>query len=339
MSKTAMIHGKAQRFRPHPLLRGGHRQTLIGWLLSGSTRKPAVARHEVELDDGDVILLHDDCPDDWQPGDRTVLMMHGMGGSHESPYMVRCAAKLNRLGVRTFRMDQRCCGAGLELARLPYHAGRSDDAAAALETIARLCPDSPTTMLGYSLGGNITLKLLGECGSRGPGNLDRGLAVCPPVNIEACTASIERPAMSAYRRYFVGLLLDHFEQHRRALPDAHDIEFQTRPKNIREFDDVYTAKICGFGTAENYYQSAGAARFVSGIRLPTLILTADDDPLIPVQQFYDLDLSATTELVVTHTGGHLGFISDGGADPDYRWMDWRLVEWILERHLSDADLA
>ncbi len=329
---------KARRFRPHPLLRGGHRQTLIGWLLSGAESDEAATKHEVPLDDGDRIVLHDDCPADWKAGDPTVLMLHGLCGSHRSAYMVRCAKKLNERGVRTFRMDLRGCGAGLALARYPYHAGRSEDATAALEAIARLCPDSPTTLVGFSLGGNITLKLLGECGERGPGNLDRGAAVCPPVDLRVCADSIERPAMTPYRRYFLSLLVQHVEQRREVLPEAPGGEWSAKPKSVWEFDDGFTARICGFGSAENYYRACSSARYVPHIRLPALILTASDDPLVPVEPFHRLQLSDSTELAITEGGGHLGFISDGQADPDYRWMDWRLVEWILGREVQ-AEMA
>ena len=89
-------------------------------------------------------------------------MIHGLAGCHQSPYMRRIAAKLNAGGIRTFRMDLRGCGAGALLARLPYHSGQSADAAAALETIAGICPGSPATLIGFSLGGNIALKLVGE---------------------------------------------------------------------------------------------------------------------------------------------------------------------------------
>ncbi len=99
------------------------------------------------------MILHDDCPDEWQPRDRVALMIHGLAGCHESGYMQRIAHKLSTRGVRVFRMDLRGCGAGQELASLPYHSGRSEDAVAALEEIAEIAPDSPVTLVGFSLGG------------------------------------------------------------------------------------------------------------------------------------------------------------------------------------------
>ncbi len=159
------------------------------------------------LDDGDQIVLHDDCPDGWRPGDRAALLIHGLAGCHESGYMVRIAHKLHAAGVRAFRMDLRGCGAGAALARLPYHSGRSEDARAALVAIAELAGGSPTTLVGFSLGANIALKLLGELGQAKCGNLDSAMAVCPPIDLAACSRQIARGGNRLYDRHFVHLLL------------------------------------------------------------------------------------------------------------------------------------
>ncbi|OYV87501.1 MAG: hypothetical protein B7Z73_10010 [Planctomycetia bacterium 21-64-5] len=153
--------------------------------VASSLRVNGHAVTTARLHDGDQIVLHDDCPEGWQPGDRVALLIHGLAGCHQSIYMLRIAARLEELGVRAFRMDLRGCGAGVGLARLPYHAGRSEDAAAALETIARLCPASPVALVGFSMGGNIALKLLGELGEERCGHLDRAVAVCPPFDLLA----------------------------------------------------------------------------------------------------------------------------------------------------------
>src|SRR6516225_8797426 len=134
-------------FRPYPLFPTGHLQTLAGIYLPQRTREETARQHRVPLPDGDQIILHDDCPAKWEAGDRTALMIHGLTGCHSSNYMQRIAARLNDRGVRTFRLDLRGCGAGLGLARLPYHSGRSDDAASALRKISALCPGSPTTLI------------------------------------------------------------------------------------------------------------------------------------------------------------------------------------------------
>src|SRR4029079_7213602 len=119
-------------FQTHPLVLGGHLQTLAGVYLRGSAKPYRAAQHRVTVSDDDKVVLHDDCPVGWQAGGRTALLLHGLSGCYSSHYMERIASKLNDAGVRTFRKDLRGGGAGARLARLPYHSGRSDDAAAAL---------------------------------------------------------------------------------------------------------------------------------------------------------------------------------------------------------------
>lgn len=314
-------------FRPHPLLPTGHLQTLAGLFLPQGRTQEQARQHTVGLDDGDQIILHDDCPPSWNAGGRTALLIHGLAGCHTSPYMQRIARKLNHRGVRTFRMDLRGCGAGMGLARLPYHSGRSEDAVAALRKIAELSPDSPTTLIGFSLGGNIILKLLGESAAALPAQLDRAVAVCPPVDLLACVKSLAEGVNRLYDRHFVTLLRQQLGIQQRLLPDAPRLDARHQPRGVFDFDEMFTAPVCGFGTALNYYRLCSSAQFVPEIRVPTLILAAADDPLVPRQMFADLRLSSAVTLHLAPSGGHLGFIGRHNGDPDRRWMDWRVVDW------------
>ena len=318
------------QFLPHPLLPNGHLQTLAGLLgQSRFWRKERAILWRVPLADGDQLVLHDDCPEGWRPEDRSALLIHGLAGCHASPYMRRIAEKLNLRGVRTFRLDLRGCGAGQGLSRLPYHSGRSADAAAALEKIAELGPGSRTSLIGFSLGGNIALKLLGESAAALPGHLDRAVAVCPPVDLAACVDSLKRGLGRWYDRHFVRLLLAQLASQRRLLPDSPALARGIRPRGIREFDDAFTAPVCGFGTAANYYKQCSSAQFVPHIQVPTLILAAGDDPLIPAAIFANLSRPSAVELCLTGSGGHLGYIGRRNGDPDRRWMDWRIIDWVL----------
>ncbi|MBI3839435.1 MAG: alpha/beta fold hydrolase [Planctomycetia bacterium] len=319
-------------FEPHPLLRSAHAQTLAGVYLPGHRFPYRATQHRVPLDDGDQIVLHDDCPADWRASDRSALLIHGLAGCHESGYMQRTAHKLNARGVRTFRMDLRGCGVGAGLARLPYHSGRSEDTAAALAAIARRIPQSPTTLIGFSLGANITLKLLGELESRPCGNLDSAVAVSPPVDLAACSRQMQKRANRMYDRHFVGLLVRQIETRHRLLSDAASVTFSRRPKTLWEFDNVFTAVVSGFGTAENYYRVASSAQFIPSIRTPTLIVASRDDPMIPCDGLERTRIPPGVDVRLTERGGHLGFVGRGGVDADRRWMDWRVVDWVLARN-------
>ena len=319
-------------FRPHPLLRGGHVQTLAGMYLPGERIAYAARQCRVDLPDGDALVLHDDRPAGWDEGDPAVLLMHGLAGCHLSPYLVRLAAKLNARGLRTFRLDLRGCGAGEGLARFPYHAGRSDDALAALETMRQQCPSAPLAIVGFSLSGNIVLKLLGECPELLPANLIRAAAVNPPIDLLGCVRGLARPSNRIYDRFFTRLLWKQVAARRTlarlTLADAPSGNLTQRPRGLFEFDDGYTAPVSGFGTAEAYYAQCSGAQFLRRIEVPTLVMASRDDPLIPIAAFESAAPSPAVQLHLIDHGGHLGYIARAGGDPDCRWMDWRVVEWL-----------
>ncbi len=314
-------------FEPHPLLRGGHSQTLAGNYLPGGGFPYRAVQRRLTLADGDIVVLHDDQPEYWQPGGRVALLLHGLAGCHQSPYMIRIAGKLNQVGVRVFRMDHRDCGAGVGLARKPYNAGRSEDALAALREISELCPGSPMAIAGFSLSANIVLKMLGEDPSALPSQLDRAMAVNPPVDLARSVRALNGPLTRFYDRHFVALLYRQVTERSQRLP-AERFQFPRKPRRLLEFDDWFTAPMSGYQNAANYYARCSAAQFVPAIEVETLILTAKNDPLVPVEQFEELKLPGAVQLHVAPSGGHLGYLSRNGHDGDRRWMDWRVVEWV-----------
>jgi len=317
-------------FRPHPWFRSGHAQTLAGLFLYAARHEYRAQRHLVDLDDGDQIVLHDDRPDRWCDGDRTALLIHGLVGCHRSGYMERIAAKLNRRSVRTFRMDQRGIGAGAGLAIGPAHAGRSEDATAAVEAISRLCPHSPTTVIGFSLGGNIALRLLAAASRRSIGRLDSGIAVAPPADLAACSRTMQQGANRLYNRYFVRKLHCFYEELQRLRPDAPAVELTRRVRSIWEFDDRVTAPLSGYQDATDYYRRASSGPELAEIRIPTQILAASDDPLVPLEKIVQYRRSPEVRLNVTPRGGHLGFLACRRQIADRRWLDQQVVRWVCE---------
>lgn len=320
---------KFPSFRPHPLIRGGHAQTVLGAYLPHRLSLSNTADHRIEMPDGDVLVMHDDAPPNWTAGSRVVLLIHGLGGGHHSPYCVRLAARLLEHNVRCFRLDQRGCGAGATLARYPGHAGRSEDATAAIERIAQICPGSPVSVIGYSLGGNIALKLAGECGAHPPGGLDRVAAVCPPIDLARCSTNIGKGFNWIYDRTFIRALTTVVESRALQMPEFYaQTPVFPRPRKLLEFDDRFTAPLSGFAGAAEYYAKCSSAPLLPRIELPTLIVAAMDDPLIPVAIFEKVARDRCVSLQIASGGGHLGFIARRGGDPDRRWLDWRLLEWL-----------
>ncbi|WP_437193429.1 YheT family hydrolase [Planctomicrobium sp. SH527] len=325
----------ADHFLPPWFLRNGHVQTLVGMYVYAprSNRQPVYAVNstsgQVLLSDGDQLVFQDDCPLNWQQGDRVALLLHGLGGSSASPQMARIARLLNMQQVRTFRLDWRGCGAGAKLARYPYHSGRSSDLAAVIDQIRLLCPGSPITLIGFSLGGNIALKLLGE--SQGSieslDAVDRAIAVCPPIDLRTTVASFSKGWTRLYDRYFCKSCTRDVRQRNRVRPDTIIPEgwFSNLPQSVYEFDETFTAPVCGFESANDYYTRSSANQFLSNIAIPTLIIAAQDDPLIPFDQFKAADYSATTRLLSPRHGGHLGFCTAGGQT----WLGQQIVNWTV----------
>src|SRR5262245_33937008 len=202
-----MIRPWPPTFEPLKRLSRGHQQTLAAYCPWTWQRAEGTRQHRVTLGDGDQIVLHDDCPSGWQPAHGVALLVPGLGGCHTTPYLVRSAAKLNRRGTRTFRMDQRGFGSAAKLARWPHHAGRSEDVAAALRVIDQLTDGSSTSRVGFSLGGNIVLKLAGESPDLVPPNLTSVMAVNPPIDLAALIAALEHPSNRFYNYYFTRTVL------------------------------------------------------------------------------------------------------------------------------------
>jgi uncharacterized protein len=318
-------------FQAHPLFRTAHLQTVVAAYLPHRRIPYRARQHIVALADGDRLVLHDDTPGQWHAGGPIVLLLHGLGGSYQSRYVARAAAKLNEIGVRTFRMDLRGCGAGFSLARRPVHAGRSEDAAAALSCIRKVCPGSPVIVVGYSMSANIVLKMAGEFGENVPAALDSVVAIAPPIDLHACCGSLQRGINRFYDLHYVRGCLAMVARRRREVPGALVRDLDPVPRTLRAFDDAFTAPLGGFRNAEDYYDQVSARRHIPNIRVPTLIITASDDPIVPVHSFHEVAYPDCVHLRLTTGGGHLGFFGRPGDDPDRRWIDWRIVDWARLR--------
>lgn len=307
-----------------------HVQTYVGSLRWGRSAVSRTLRHQVCLDDGDQIVLHDNRPDDWQHGDHVVVMLHGLSGCHTSAYLMRLTEKLLAQNVRTFRMDHRGCGAGAGLATKPYHAGRIDDLHSALTFVEDMCPGSPVSVTGFSLSGNLLLKYLGAYTGRQPLSLFRAVAVCPPIDLQHCVERLQRTRMGQrYNWHFTRQLLDQVIDSPMWRDDLPLASVKRLPRDLYGFDDLFTAPASGFASAEQYYRAASSKHDLRKITTHTTILASQDDPLVCAQPLIESDVPHNVTLCITEHGGHMGFVGTHGVDPDRRWMDWRIVEWLL----------
>lgn len=327
-------HAEHWKFRPHRLLRNAHLQTVAAIYLPCKAPPYAATRHFVPVDDaahadgGDLIALHEDRPADDSRQTPVVLLVHGLAGSYESTYMRRMAGKLTARGYATYRMDMRGCGAGEHVARRPTHCGRHDDVAAAVRFIAEQRPASPLYVVGYSMGGTLALNMLAEAGHTRVGNLQRTLAICPPINLFAVQKQLETRLGRPYDRFFARSLWQQIINRWRRFPEIKPDDQPRLPTKLEEINEWIIAPSGGFASAADYYERTQPGPKLASIRQPALIIAAQDDPIVPTPPLFDYPHSSSVETVVVPGGGHLGFLAARNGDPDIRWLDWRIIEWI-----------
>jgi predicted alpha/beta-fold hydrolase len=312
-------------FVPHPWLRNRHVQTIFPAYAWHGSPRPSSARRIVQVSDGDQLVLHED---ETPVGDRIAVLLHGLNGSAQSPYMLRIAAKLRECGFHVVRVDLRGHGNGMALARKPGHAGRSGDVAAVLQYLSDRYPKAKFDLVGISLGGNLVLKLLGEPTdeSRAARQLVRSAVVaCPPIDLVASSKHMLQPQCRLYSRAFVKKLIYLLQQQS---DQGEEIPLPSPlPRTVWDFDNRFTAPLSGFRDAMDYYLQSSASRVLEHVSTPTLLLASQDDPIVPAAMF-QRDFPPSISLCLSKHGGHVGFYAARNGDPDRYWMDWRVVDWL-----------
>jgi predicted alpha/beta-fold hydrolase len=210
-----------------------------------------------------------------------------------------------------------------------YHAGLTHDTLKVIEQIRTEHPETPVYLIGYSLGGNVSLKLAGELGERGHELLTGVAGVSTPIDLGACVRAMSKLENRIYEWRFLTRLKERIRTRAKDQPGVYRLDVLDRVKSVYEFDDKITAPYFGFGTADNYYETQSSKHFLDRIRVPTLLVQAKDDPLIPFDIFDHPAIrdNRHIRLVAPEHGGHLGFLSNGY--PRF-WVDRVLIEWITE---------
>ena len=298
-SSLDAVVARIPRFEPHSLLKSGHAQTVVASLMTGRRFSYRAKTEPIVLDDGDTIILHDDRPENWCPTAPTALLVHGLAGDYSSGYMTRVAGKLSEAGVRVFRMDLRACGAGEGQSRMPYHPGITQDLLHAMEFISKRCSASPLTLVGFSIGGNIALKMLADYAARLPWQLGRAIVVNPPIDIPLCMKNMAKTPGRFYDRHLVKHLYRQFCRSDLLTAHAPHVAEAGRPRGMREFDAMYSSAVWGFENVDRYYEQTSALTGLGNIRVPTLMIAARDDPVVPIESFESLSTSSSIHLHIT----------------------------------------
>jgi predicted alpha/beta-fold hydrolase len=317
-------------FEPRESLHNGHLMTLYSW---GNPRYfpglPAPTRRYFDVARGTRVVA--DCH--WQSTPQahaTLVALHGLNGSSEAHYMRGLAAKAFARGMNVVRLNQRNCGDTERLSEGLFHSGLTADAAHVVDELMRVDGLQALGVAGYSLGGNLALKLAGEYGAHAPAALMGVAAVSPIIEISECTRALERPGNILYQWNFVRDLKRRMRRKDRCHPGRFELGKLNAVKTVRAFDETYTAPYFGFRNAEDYYHRASAMRVIDRVRVPALVITAEDDPFVPSAPFHDPKVTGNPhiDLRLSAHGGHCGFVGEASANDDGYWAESQIVEFV-----------
>ncbi len=327
-------------YRPHPLLPSGHLQTLMVGLSSGVRPPHHALLMELPLPDGEGLAIHEELSPsgpDLADDAPLAILIHGLGGDHTSPYLQRIAFSLRQAGLRVWRLDLRGCGQGMKLAWRPAHAGCSSDLAAVVNHATRLYPAAPQRIVGFSLSGNILLKMLGEAavGQLQPPvalpAIESALAVAPPADLQSCADNMDRASRKIYTHYYLKTLDKQVDLRRAIWPQWAAIPKTPRVRSIREFDARYTVPLSGFRDTEHYYAAASSIGLLPSITTPTTILVDRNDPIVSAKSFQLADPSMPSiRWITTSRGGHMGYFGLDSDGRGIRWMEHFVVKHVLQ---------
>jgi uncharacterized protein len=311
---------------------GGHRMTIYTW--ARRRRFPALPAPVLrEFDVAKNARVRADCY--WQRERRnrgTVLALHGLEASSSAHYMRGLADKAFARGYNVVLLNQRNCGGTEALSQGLYHSGLSTDPAAVIQELVARDGLRAIGVVGYSLGGNLSVKLAGDFGHERPPELKAICAVSPTLDLAACVRALERRSNFAYQLNFVRNLRGRMRRKAAAWPGRYDLAPLGRVWSVRGFDEAYTAPHHGFADAADYYHRASALRVADRIRVPTLILSADNDPFVPPEQFRRPEITSNPliTVVITRDGGHCGFVAESADGYDGYWAEHVAIAFLSQ---------
>jgi len=283
----------------------------------------------IEVAPGIQVLCH--CH--WQ-ADRTkpltIIIVHGLEGSSESQYMLGITEKALAAGMNVIRYNQRNCGGTDALAPVLYHSGLSNDVAVVARELIARDRISHLALVGFSMGGNLVLKLAGEWGQQAPAQFRAAAACCPALDLAASADALHEPANRLYETYFLWALRQRMRYKARLFPGHFDLGRMRGMRSLRDFDDRITAYYCGFNGVDDYYDRASAAHVVGQIAVPALIVHAADDPFIRITPETRRKIAANPNITFRETahGGHCAFVGTRNGMDDGYWAESQIVEFL-----------
>jgi uncharacterized protein len=317
-------------FIPHRVFKQGDAQTIGAHFWPGRWRARDRTGDEerlFEVEPGSQVLAR--CR--WQPNRAahpTLVLWHGMEGSSASGYMLITADRAFRAGFNVIRVNFRNCGNTEHLSPKLYHGGLTDDLRVVVDELIAGDGLSHIAIAGFSLGGNMVLKLAGEYGENPPRELKAVCAISPSIDMRAGSELLMKRRNWIYQQDFLRRLRQRIGIKARLFPDAYDATGLSGIRTIKQFDDRYVAPAFRFASADDYYAKASSFPYIGRIRVPTLIIHAEDDPFVPFAPLRDPSVTSNPYvlLIATERGGHVAFLSNARGE-DRFWAENRLVEF------------
>ncbi|HEY3041737.1 MAG TPA: alpha/beta fold hydrolase [Pyrinomonadaceae bacterium] len=318
-------------FRPHRIFRNGHAQTIAAYLWPRRFRFVSDRDQErlFEAAPGVKVLAY--CRWQANPTDYpTIVVWHGIEGSTASNYMQAIAEKGFQAGFNVIRVNFRSCGGTEHLTTTIYHGGLSADLGAVVNELIEKDHISKMFLVGFSLGGNLVLKLAGEYGDKPPKEILGLCAVSPSIDLTASAALIMKRSNWIYHQDFLRRLKKRIRTNHKLYPERYDISGLQQVHTLSTFDDRFTAIAHGFADAADYYYRSSSLRIIDKIRIPTLIIHAEDDPFIPYAPLRDPAVLNNPYILLLgpEQGGHVAFLSANEQNGEDRfWAENRVVEF------------
>lgn len=315
-------------FDPHPLLKNGHAMTIASAFIPRRFDIPPAEPRLFQVEPDSQLLGH--CH--WQPGKRqdvpVLVVVHGLEGSSDSNYVRGIAEKAYHRGFHVVRMNQRNCGGTEALTPTLYNSGMSGDYRAVFEELSNADGFEQIFFAGYSMGGNLVTKMAGEFGAAIPKALRGVCTVCPAIDLGAGADALERRDNYFYQRHFVTELKARYARKQKLFPARYSQNGLHPIRTVRQFDEVITAPQFGYRDAQDYYDHVGAKRVAAQVRVPLLMITAQDDPIVPYASIVAAKImdNPAIRFIAPEHGGHCGFISKHPG-PERFWAEQRIVEF------------
>jgi uncharacterized protein len=323
----------AHQFIPRRGLRLGHLQTIAGNFLPRTNLLPLGERRRFIVDEHESgFQVQVECVCHWQPEPRstmTVIIVHGLEGSVESQYVIGTGSKAWTAGMNVIRMNMRNCGDTEKLTPTLYHSGLSADVGCVALELIKQNKLQRIAIVGFSMGGNLALKLAGDWGDQAPQEVKAFATVSPAMDLAASADALHSWQNWMYERRFLRGLRRRFQRKAALFPDRYDLAHLKRFPSIREFDDKITARYEGFTGADDYYARSSAARVLEDVRVPTLVIHSSDDPFIRVLPATQAKLlnNPAIHLIETAYGGHCAFLAEPNGY-DGRWAEKTVVDFL-----------